>query len=112
MRVNRIGSAYTCLALFWVLSPLAIFAQVENSSINGVAKDSSGAVIPGVKITALNSETKLTQIAETSASGDYLISSLPPGDYRITAEHIGFQTYIENVTLTVSQEAKSIFNYR
>ncbi|MGA2203750.1 MAG: TonB-dependent receptor [Halobacteriota archaeon] len=105
MRVNRIGSAYTCLALFWVLSPLAIFAQVENSSINGVAKDSSGAVIPGVKITALNSETKLTQIAETSASGDYLISSLPPGDYRITAEHIGFQTYIENVTLTVSQEA-------
>ena len=49
---------------------------------------------------------------EDQSSGVYSISPLPPGDYRVTAEHAGFQTSIENVTLTISQEVTINFSLR
>ena len=110
MKVSRIVRLYVLTSA--CLAPFAAFAQEGNSSINGVASDSSGAQIPGVQITAFNTQTTLHQVVKTNASGVYSISPLPPGDYRVTAEHAGFQTSIENVTLTISQEVTINFSLR
>ncbi len=110
MKVSRIIRLYVLTSA--CLLPFAAFAQEGNSSINGVASDSSGAQIPGVQITAFNTQTTLHQVVKTNASGVYSISPLPPGDYRVTAEHAGFQTSIENVTLTISQEVTINFSLR
>ena len=109
MKASRMVRVWVCL-ISLCCAPLVIFAQEGNSSITGVATDSSGAQIPGVQITALNTQTTLHQVVKTNASGVYSISQLPPGDYRITAEHGGFQTSIENVTLTISQEVTINFS--
>ena len=110
-RASRIVRVYVCLVSL-CLAPLVVLAQEGNSSITGVATDSSGAVVPNVQITALNTQTTLQQVVKSNASGVYLISPLPPGDYRITAEHAGFQTSIENITLTISQEVTINFSLR
>ncbi|HXE62377.1 MAG TPA: TonB-dependent receptor [Bryobacteraceae bacterium] len=55
--------------------------------------DSSGAVVPGAKVTATNLGTGLTYISNATADGNYLITQLPSGHYRITAEKEGFKTW-------------------
>src|SRR5207302_5480467 len=75
-----------------VLTALAPSAYAQNAQIAGVVKDSSGAVIPGVTITARNVDTGLTRVAVTEATGDYRVPSLPPGRYAVTTELSGFST--------------------
>jgi hypothetical protein len=90
--------------LFGVLFRSAAVGQAENSRIDGVVTDPSGAVVSGAQITAVNTETQLRQVTKTDASGVYSISPLPPGAYKLTAEQAGFETYLENVTLTISEK--------
>ena len=68
------------------------FSQ-DSGRISGVVKDATGAVIPGVKITAQETETGLSRTAETNATGSYLFPVLRPTTYVITAEAIGFRTF-------------------
>lgn len=65
------------------------FAQVAGS-ITGTVLDQSGASIPGVKVTATNISTDVSQSTVTSAAGSYTIPALPPGTYRVTCEASGF----------------------
>ena len=80
-------------------------AQVTGS-ITGNVKDSSGAVVPEVAVTAKNLESGLTRAAQTDAAGNYSILSLPVGQYELTTEKSGFKQQIRRgITLTVGQEA-------
>lgn len=64
-------------------------AQDQRGSIEGVVKDSSGAVLPGVSVEArTNTGVVLTSV--TDASGVYRFPSLAPGVYEITANLQGF----------------------
>jgi hypothetical protein len=112
VRIYLAARVCICIALFGVLSSSPGFGQGENSRIEGVVTDPSGAVIPEVTITAINTQTQLKQIVTTDVSGVYSISPLPPGIYQLTAEHAGFQRYVENVTLTVSQEVTINFQLK
>ncbi|WP_216845208.1 TonB-dependent receptor [Granulicella sp. S156] len=79
------------------------FAQGTSASVTGVIIDPSGALLPGVTVTAQNTDTTLKQTAVSSASGLYSIAPLPPGHYRFTAVSGGFETYNQLTTLTVGQ---------
>ena len=57
----------------------------------GTVTDQSGAVIPGVDVTAVNKETNVTHKALTNERGDYLIDKLRPGLYDVSAEVSGFR---------------------
>ena len=72
------------IATAWTAVATSVYAQ--NAQLSGVVKDSSGAVIPGVTITARNVETGLTRVAFTEATGEYRVPSLPPGRYSVTTE--------------------------
>jgi hypothetical protein len=85
----------------------AAFAQ-STGSIVGTVTDSSGAVVPDCRITATETETKLTREAACSAQGYYVVSSVRPTTYSITVESKGFRTFTQkdialaaNQTLTV-----------
>ncbi len=76
--------------LMLLLRPVAAFAQ---SAITGVVRDTSGAVLPGVTITATSPaliERSKTGISD--GSGQYRIVDLRPGTYDISFELSGFQT--------------------
>lgn len=60
-------------------------------SVTGFAKDPSGAVVPGVRITLTNAATNAKHIANTDGSGAYHFAQLPPAIYSLVAEAAGFK---------------------
>src|SRR6266700_1103460 len=69
-------------------------AQSVNVNLSGAAKDESGAIIPGVSITATNTQTGLVKTAITNEDGRYSILSIPPGTYDLHADLPGFATTV------------------
>src|SRR5215510_11894446 len=75
-------------------------AQINNATLTGTVADATGAVLPGVSITATNTATGVVTTAVSNEAGAYNIQSLIPGTYTLSGELPGFQkqTY-ENVLL-------------
>jgi hypothetical protein len=81
------------------------FAQVGiNASLSGTVSDPSGALIPGVEVTARNSGTGVAAMGLTNESGLYRFPSLQPGPYEVTATLAGFQTQTTRLTLGTAQQ--------
>jgi hypothetical protein len=80
------------------------FAQVDTGTILGTIRDTSGAVIPGVSVTLVNEDTKVTLQALTDDRGNYLFAALRVGSYTLTAELQGFKKVIhEHLRLNIQQ---------
>jgi len=79
-------------ALFLVAGAM-VFAQTFTGSIQGVVADSSGAGITGATVRSVNTGTGETRAASTSDAGQYLITVLPPGEYRVSVELTGFKKF-------------------
>src|SRR5947207_1396951 len=101
-----------CAAVFllcFVMSANAI-AQSSNAALGGTVADPSGAVIPGVEITATNTGTGVVNTTLSNESGAYSFPSLQTGTYKVSAVLPGFQTNTYNdVTLGVSQQVRLNF---
>jgi len=82
------AGAFLCLALV----PAAAVAQ--QATIAGVAKDTSGAVLPGVTV-EISSPALIekTRSAVTDGSGQFQIIQLVPGSYTVTFTLQGFNTF-------------------
>jgi len=68
-------------------------AQLSTAQLSGRITDESGAVLPGVTVTATQTDTGLTRSVTTDASGTYVLPNLPTGPYRLEAMLQGFRTY-------------------
>ncbi|HUY82459.1 MAG TPA: carboxypeptidase regulatory-like domain-containing protein [Acidobacteriaceae bacterium] len=92
------------LLLFLSAGGMAAFGQAGRGAISGTVTDQTGAIIPGAKVTLLNTSTGVATHTTSNASGNYAFISLNPGAYRITASQKGFVTVVQNdVTVTVDQ---------
>src|SRR5437764_7922109 len=93
--------------LCFLLAATNAFAQ---SRISGTVADASGALIPGVSVTATNTQTGVVTTVLSNESGAYNFASLQPGSYKVIAELPGFQmqTY-DNVTLGASDQIRLNF---
>src|SRR5205823_6637142 len=67
------------------------FGQSTNATVSGTVGDATGAVLPGVEVTATNNGTGVVTTVLTNESGAYNIGSLLPGVYKVTASLPGFQ---------------------
>src|SRR5881628_2209835 len=70
------------------------FAQTGNAAVGGFVQDPSGAYIPGVSITAANTQTGVATTVITNEYGSYNIPSLLPGTYKLSAELPGFKSQV------------------
>ncbi len=68
-------------------------AQETTAGIQGVVKDTTGAVIPGATVEASSSALMTPKKQQTDGSGAYHFSGLPPGDYTLTVSVAKFNTY-------------------
>lgn len=70
-------------------------AKADNlyASIRGRALDAMGALVPDVKVTAMNIATGIATTAVTTQDGTYVFQQLAIGDYKLTAEKQGFRTF-------------------
>jgi len=70
------------------------------ASIQGTVTDSTGGLVPSVKITLTYSATGKSQEVETNDEGFYRIGGLAPGKYNVVAEREGYKRAIlENVSV-------------
>jgi hypothetical protein len=98
LRLARLSICFT--ALF--LTPAAVVAQQQLATLQGTITDQTGAVVPGVTVTASSLDTGVARVAITNEAGVYRLPSLEPGRYRVSAELSGFRRAIrDNVTLEV-----------
>ena len=67
------------LGVICLLLATAAHAQVTTADILGRVTDSSGAVLPGVSVTVVNTATRDTRSQTTNDTGDYVFNLLPIG---------------------------------
>ncbi|MCE7963349.1 MAG: TonB-dependent receptor, partial [Acidobacteria bacterium ACB1] len=84
------------------------FAQGTRSSIEGVIKDSAGAVVPGVKVTAVSTgtTTAFNRSVMTDGSGYFVITNVPVGTYNVTVEKDGFRGEKQAITVQLDRSAR------
>jgi Carboxypeptidase regulatory-like domain len=80
------------------------FGQAETGSISGTVHDPSGAVIPSATITVTNLANSAVRTAETGSIGQFDIPALEPGHYRVRISSPSFQTYQQDVEVTVGSK--------
>src|SRR6059036_335536 len=104
---NVLVSAVVFLVV--VLSPHT-FAQTSNATLGGTVSDASGALIPGVTITATNTGTGIVTTVLSNEAGAYQFASLQTGTYKVSAELPGFQAAVaRDFQLGGAQQAR--FNF-
>jgi hypothetical protein len=103
--LNHKLSAILALLLMALVVPTQTFAQVDQGSINGTVKDTSGGSIAGANVTLTNDDTGVTQTMTTNGNGEYIFAPIKIGRYTLTAEFKGFQKVQQkNVTVDVQQK--------
>src|SRR5438270_205734 len=91
------------------------------AQISGNVRDQSGAVLPGVEVTATQTGTGISRSTVTNEAGSYVMSNLALGPYRLEAALPGFRTFVQsgivlqvnaspviNVTLEVGQVTEQV----
>ncbi|MBI2150927.1 MAG: carboxypeptidase regulatory-like domain-containing protein, partial [Acidobacteria bacterium] len=107
--MKRLAMTCTVFLLLCLGAPAHTLAQVS-ATVGGTVSDASGALIPGVEVTAVNINTGISTTRLTNEAGAYQIPSLQPGNYRLTASLPGFQTATrENIQLSQGQQVR--FNF-
>src|ERR1700733_3038666 len=81
-------------------------AQSTNATLSGVVLDAQGAVVPHAEVLAIDTQTGQSHGTTSGENGNYAITDLPIGEYKITASANGFKTLvIPVITLHVDQAA-------
>jgi hypothetical protein len=105
------GRTYRFRTLLWLISVLVIsavaaLAQLSTASLNGVVRDSTGAVVPKASATLHNSDTGVERNTLTNDAGTYVFSDINPGRYTLKVTAPSFSTkQVSDFVLAVSQTA-------
>src|SRR5436305_4597471 len=96
------------LPLFLLALPAS--PQTVTGTILGVVTDPSGAVIPRASVIATNQGTGFTRAGATDDEGNYRLSFLPPGAYRLEAKIAGFgRTLREGIEVQADERVRVDF---
>ena len=79
------------ILLLSFLAVLPLAGQTNNGRIEGTVQDPTGALVPGAKLSVVNTKTQTHLEATTGSQGEYVITPLPAGIYTMTVEAPGFR---------------------
>src|SRR5215472_143397 len=104
--MTRARCAFSIITIVFAFSCI-LYGQEVTATVTGVVTDSSGGVVTGATVTAKNVDTNFSSSTRTSGSGDYVITLLPPGNYKLTVSQSGFKTFEQTgIRLEINQRAK------
>ena len=103
--LSKFGLALLLLGV----AAVPVWAQRTAGTISGTVMDTTGAVLPGVSVTAVCTETNLTRTVITDTQGGYTIPDVPGCLYRVTAELAGFKTIAREAPVAANSVAKTDF---
>jgi hypothetical protein len=95
--------ALSCVLALLIVLP--VYGQQQNSGgIKGTVRDPSSSVISGATVTAVAQDTGVSSATTTNSDGEYVLLSLPIGQYNLTIGNTGFTTNtIQNIRLVAGQ---------
>lgn len=96
------------VAPFLALLTALLHAQSTNASLSGRITDPSQALIVGAKVAAVSEGTNVRYETTTNTSGEYYLTNLPPGTYRLEIEKTGFKKLIKPDVILHVQDAPAI----
>ena len=96
-----------CVLLVTLFGTGSVWAQ-GLGRIGGLVTDTTGAAVPGAKVTATNAGTHQVITTTSDNSGAYTFPSLSPAQYIVTAVAQGFATYTENNALLQADQALTV----
>src|SRR5262249_9188598 len=98
------------LATLFVPAGALAQSQAINGSIEGVVRDGTGAVLPGVTVTLSNVDTGQQRTATSDSAGEYRAVLLSLGTYRIKAELQGFKT-VERIGVSLRAGQTAVIDF-
>ncbi|HSF20213.1 MAG TPA: TonB-dependent receptor [Vicinamibacteria bacterium] len=111
---------YSLIGLM-LLVPAFASAQTFQGGVRGAVRDADGGVLPGTTVTLTNDQTGIARTSVTNERGEYVFSSVAPGNYTLVVEltgfapfrrealQIGVQTFlVQDVSLQVGGIAESV----
>ncbi|HEX8492051.1 MAG TPA: carboxypeptidase regulatory-like domain-containing protein [Pyrinomonadaceae bacterium] len=104
--MSKSKATVTLSLIVLLLSASSTVAQTHRGSIRGTITDPKGVVVSGASVKLVNEETNETRTATSSDEGEYTVSSLAPGSYRLEASAAGFIRFYKEVVLEVNQERR------
>ena len=91
--MQRSARVLVALGLIGLLGAPCAYAQAT-AQITGVVADEQGAVLPGVDVTAIQTDTGFKRSTVSDANGSYTLTNLPVGPYRLEAMLAGFRSFV------------------
>src|SRR6476660_9530736 len=110
--VHGQSSRYVYLFVLLVLISICsmpLLAQRITGDIAGEVTDATGAVLPNVTITAVNTGTNYSRSAVTSDTGAFRIPELPIGTYKVTASAEGFKSAVQTADVQAGAVIQASF---
>jgi Carboxypeptidase regulatory-like domain len=92
--LKRILAAFIVGWIGLTIACAGAWAQAT-AQISGTVRDQSGAVLPGVEVTATQTETGVMRMTVTNETGTYQLQNLATGPYRLEASLPGFRTFVQ-----------------
>jgi Carboxypeptidase regulatory-like domain/TonB dependent receptor len=92
--MKRVITSLFCVLFVFLLACSSVWAQAT-AQISGTVKDQSGAVLPGVEVTATQTETGVARTTISNETGSYVLPNLPVGPYKLEASLSGFRTFVQ-----------------
>ncbi|MBM3818268.1 MAG: TonB-dependent receptor [Acidimicrobiia bacterium] len=92
--MTRVLRGFSIGVLSLLLTSTAAFAQAT-AELSGRVTDESGAVLPGVTVTATQTDIGTTRTVVTDGNGQWVMTNLPTGPYRLEVALQGFRTYVQ-----------------
>ena len=90
MRFKLPVSIFSVMLSIFCLA-FSVSGQSVTTRVNGVVKDTNDAIVPGVKVTLIDTATKDEKSATTKEDGTFVIADVRVGTYSLTAEGAGFK---------------------
>ncbi|MBN8729082.1 MAG: TonB-dependent receptor [Acidobacteria bacterium] len=96
-----------CFFLALVCAPALLAQSTGTATIVGTVTDTSGAIVPGAKVSARNTDTSFLYESTTTSEGAYYLPNLRSGPYELRVEASGFKSVLRSgVVLRVSESPR------
>jgi hypothetical protein len=108
--LRGLGWGWLVLLTIAMVAPFGAMAQVSGKgAITGSVVDTSGAVIPGATVTAVNGATGIKTQTATTGAGDFNFSNLDPGIYSVVTTAKGFEKQVQE-NIHVNAMESQVYN--
>lgn len=94
------------IVLLVLLGQLTLKAQPVSGSISGTVSDAAGKPVAGATVTITRQATGISRSTATSATGEFLIPLVQPGEWRVAVARDGFREHSQTLPVEVNQEIR------